>query len=95
MDHYFCCGDSLSACLVTRCQQRRRYGRKARRPTGESPVQGVITTPEETGCDIDPEDQVSSDEIIYAAMMIDFLDRGSDIIINSPNRIRNWPTTVF
>lgn len=47
----------------------------------ESPVQGVITTPEETGCDIDPEDQVSSDEIIYAAMMIDFLDRGSDIIM--------------
>lgn len=47
----------------------------------ESPVQGVIATPEETGCDIDPEDQMSSDEIIYTAMMIDFLDRGSDIMM--------------
>ena len=47
----------------------------------EPPVQSMITTPEETVCDIDPEDQVSPDEIIYAAMIIDFLDRGSDIIM--------------
>lgn len=47
----------------------------------ESPVQGMITTPEETGCDIDPKDQVLSEEIIYVAMMIDFLDKGSDIMM--------------